>query len=523
MRGRGLKGSVRLLLQAVVVLLVLCGAVRASGKTVYVHLLDGDDARGDGSYAKPYKSWREALRHVGSGDTVVAKNGDYRKAGQAARWGGIHLVLTMDGKLEPGDPRQPVPDKARPETVGVYRYDPARPLTIRAETKHGVIIDSVRFHLVRGIVIDGFDINPNPYYTDASGKKLNSRRNGIHGDSVYEPEDKFNKVKTNDPPGGHRRAWYDRSRWTSYVTVRNCKVHYECPPAGCTPEYDPLQDDDRLYLIKFNQSHHITIEDNELYDGRNAQRKPAVDLPCVEDAVVRRNLIRNSHRGVVSKGGGRRVLIEANVFVDNSGAAFSGGSTDPDLFIDGRPGHPCSFARFESYEMTARDNLVVSTRPGERPVEPVSIWAAKDAVVVNNTFVGVGERGVLLVRPGNEVDSPARACGRSVRLTLTKGLTLRDNIFVLSGVVDETMLYQTSGAGVRVSGFVHDQNTFFNGGRDVPVGGFADPNREPGFSRADPLLSGGRGTDYASWMRTAGLAKGSPSQGRGVKLAGAMR
>jgi hypothetical protein len=511
------KGSVRLFLRSALGLLALCALAQAKGKTVHVHLLDGDDARGDGSYARPYKSWREALRHAGSGDTVVAKNGDYRKAGPEARWGGLHLLLTMAGGLEPGDPRQPVPDKARPETVGIYRYDPADPLVIRAETRHGVIIDSVRLHLARGIVIDGFDINPNPYYADASGKKLNRRRNGVHGDSVYEPDDRFNKVKTNDPPGGHTAAWYDRSLWTSYITVRNSKIHYECPPGGCTDSYDPLQDDERLYLVKFNQSHHVTIEDNELYDGKNLQRKPAIDLPCVDDAVVRRNVIRNSHRGVVSKGGGRRVLIEANVFVDNSGAAFAGGSTDPDLFVDGRHGDPCSFARFESYEMTARDNLVVSTRPGERPVEPVSLWAAKDAAVVNNTFVGIGERGVLLVRPGNEVDSPAPGCGRGVRLTLTEGLTVKDNVFVLSGVVDETMLYQTAGEGVRVAGFRHGDNTFYNGGRAVPVGGFADPNREPGFSKADPRLAGGRGTDYASWMATARLAEGSPSRGRGTR------
>jgi len=232
--------------------------------------------------------------------------------------------------------------------------------------------------------------------------------------------------------------------------------------------------------------------------------------------VVRRNLIRNCHRGVVSKGGGRRVLIEANVFVDNSGAAFSGGSTDPDLFIDGRFGDPCSFAIFESYDMTARNNLVVSTRPGERPVEPISIWAAKNASIVNNTFIGIGERGVLLVRPGNEVDSPPKGCGRSLRLTRTEDLTLKSNVFILSGVVDETMLYQTSGEGTTAVRFDHSNNTFFNGGNDVPVGGLADPNREPGFSKGDPQLVGGQGIDYASWMATAKVKSNSPSLGRGV-------
>ena len=510
---------VRSLLAAVASVL-LCGAAQAKGKAVYVHLLDGDDMRGDGSYSLPYKSWRVALRHVGSGDTIIAKNGDYRKVGRAGNWGGLSLALTMGDQLEAGDPHQTVPSGTPPDAIGIYRYNPTNPLTIRAETKQGVIIDHVRLHLARGIVIEGFEIFPNPYYTDEAGKKLNRRRDGIHGDSVYEPEDTYNRVKTNDPPGGYTAAWYDRSLWTSYIVVRNSKIHYECPPGGCTSAYDSLQDDDRLYLIKFNQAHHITVEDCELFDGKNFQRKPAIDLPCSDDVVVRRNLIRNCHRGVVSKGGGRRILIEANVFVDNSGAAFSGGSTDPDLFIDGRFGDPCSFAFFESYDMTARDNLVVSTRPGERPVEPVAIWAAKNANIINNTFIGIGERGVLLVRPGNEVDSRAKGCGRSVRLTRTEDLTLRSNIFILSGVVDETMLYQTSGPDTALLRFDHRNNTFFNSGHDVPVGGLVDPNREPGFSKSDPKLAGGQGTDYATWMETVKLKSNSPSLGRGVRDTG---
>jgi hypothetical protein len=511
----------RLLLLALLVGVPSLSVVaQAQGKTIYVHLVDGDDKRGDGSYTRPFRSWRMALGHVGSGDTIIAKNGDYRKAGREGNWGALSLALTMADQLKAGDPRQPIAPGTRSDATGVYRYDPANPLTIRAETNKGVVLDHIRFHLARGILIDGFDIFPNPYYTDESGKKLNRRRNGIHGDSVYEPEDTYNQVKTNDPPGKHTAAWYDRSLWTSYITIRNSRIHYDCPPSGCTTTYDPLQDDDRLYLIKFNQAHHITVEDCELFDGKNFQRKPAIDLPCSDDIVVRRNLIRNCHRGVVSKGGGRRVLIEANVFVDNSGAAFSGGSTDPDLFIDGRFGDPCSFAFFESYDMTARDNLVVSTRPGERPAEPVSIWAAKNASIANNTFIGIGERGVLLVRPGNEVNSAPKACQRSVRLTRTENLVLKNNIFVLSGVVDETMIYQTSGVGTVVVSFDHRDNTFFNGGRDVPIGGLADPNREPGFSKKDPQLKGGQGSDYETWMATAKLKENSSSVGRGVRVAG---
>ena len=201
------------------------------------------------------------------------------------------------------------------------------------------------------------------------------------------------------------------------------------------------------------------------------------------------------------------------MFVDNSGAAFSGGSTDPNLFIDGRYGDPCSFVKFESYDMTARNNLVISTRPGERPVDAVSIWAARNARIENNTFVGIGERGVLLIRPGNEVDSPAKGC-RSARLTQTENLVVKNNIFILSGVVDETMLYQVTGEGVEVSNFDHRENTFFNNGREIPVGGLVDPNQEPGFSNADPKLNGGTGTSYESWMATAR----SQIKGRGISL-----
>ena len=138
--------------------LLLCGLAQAKSKTVYVHLLDGDDARGDGNYARPFKSWRVALRHVGSGDTIVAKNGDYRKAGRESSWGGLNLILTMGDQLEPGDPRQPVPPGTPPEAIGVYRYDPANPLTIRAETNQGVVAVTFGLHLARGIVIEGFEI-----------------------------------------------------------------------------------------------------------------------------------------------------------------------------------------------------------------------------------------------------------------------------------------------------------------------------------------------------------------------------
>src|SRR5882672_667816 len=83
---------VRVLLVAAA-LLLLCTAAQAKGKVVYVHLLDGDDTRGDGSYTSPYKSWRVALRHAGSGDTIIARNGDYRKAGRAGNWGALRLDL----------------------------------------------------------------------------------------------------------------------------------------------------------------------------------------------------------------------------------------------------------------------------------------------------------------------------------------------------------------------------------------------------------------------------------------------
>jgi hypothetical protein len=62
------------------------------------------------------------------------------------------------------------------------------------------------------------------------------------------------------------------------------------------------------------------------------------------------------------------------------------------------------------------------------------------------------------------------------------------------------MLFQVSGEGVKANSFDHRDNTFFNGGREIPVGGLADVNKEAGFSREDPRLAGGTGNDYQTWM-----------------------
>ncbi|HEY6118523.1 MAG TPA: hypothetical protein VIV66_01125, partial [Pyrinomonadaceae bacterium] len=64
----------------------------------------------------------------------------------------------------------------------------------------------------------------------------------------------------------------------------------------------------------------------------------------------------------------------------------------------------------------------------------------------------------------------------------------------------------------------HSNNTYFNAGRGVPTGGLADPNSEPGFSKADPQLNGGEGSDYGSWTNIAKLKSNSPSRGRGIQI-----
>src|ERR1700755_1664159 len=94
-------------LSAAFILLLLIIA-SASAKTVYVDLLSTDARPADGTYEHPFKSWRVALQHVTSGDTIVAKNGDYRKAGPQARWGGLTLTLTLADELQKEDPHRSV-------------------------------------------------------------------------------------------------------------------------------------------------------------------------------------------------------------------------------------------------------------------------------------------------------------------------------------------------------------------------------------------------------------------------------
>src|SRR3569832_258144 len=85
-------------------LLLLLITASVSAKTVYVDLLNTDPRPADGTYEHPFKSWRVALQHVTSGDTIVAKNGDYRTAGAAARGGGLNLTLTQVDEQQKDDP-----------------------------------------------------------------------------------------------------------------------------------------------------------------------------------------------------------------------------------------------------------------------------------------------------------------------------------------------------------------------------------------------------------------------------------
>ena len=55
---------------ALALLFLIAAGVSASAKTVYVDLLDRDTRPSDGTYDRPYKSWRVALQHVTSGDTI---------------------------------------------------------------------------------------------------------------------------------------------------------------------------------------------------------------------------------------------------------------------------------------------------------------------------------------------------------------------------------------------------------------------------------------------------------------------
>src|SRR5262245_62285064 len=107
--------------QAILILFILT-APNATAKTIYIHLVDGNDNTANGSYDRPFKSWRVALRHVTGGDTIGAENGDYRKAGREAERGGIDVTLTLADLLDPGDPHPG--NTARPDAVGIYRYDP---------------------------------------------------------------------------------------------------------------------------------------------------------------------------------------------------------------------------------------------------------------------------------------------------------------------------------------------------------------------------------------------------------------
>lgn len=112
--------------------MILCGNARAS---IYYVALDGNDAKGDGSIRKPWRTLQKAADSVGAGDTVIVRPGIYSAAN------GNNVSIGASGA-------------------------PGKPVTFRSETKWGARIDgrdenaAVGFYVNASYVtIQDFDIS----------------------------------------------------------------------------------------------------------------------------------------------------------------------------------------------------------------------------------------------------------------------------------------------------------------------------------------------------------------------------
>jgi hypothetical protein len=335
---------------------------------------------------------------------------------------------------------------------GEYRHPRSvwafqRPVIIRAETRRKASMRRLYLHGAKHLVFDGLVFD-----RKSAGRAVNV----VHLDGR-----------------------------TSYCTIRNCVITHG---AGGHQNTDAL---------KINQgSHHILIEENEIFDGTDEE----IDiLQDIHDVVVRRNLvyqwrIKEKPEALVSnKRRARRVVYDGNLFANlnpdsSNGALRFGGSQ--------RGGDECR-------ALIAVGNLFVNTTGRGA----MTFAGARACLVADNVFVNHDDR---------------RTGAVTIYTNYPRDAIANDGLFVV-----HNLFYNVTGPRRRpVFSFPpKDQaafprkyhishNLYHNPGGPVPRRGEHNPHAETGAVFKDPLFAGDpaklKGQPTAAWRDVLSLKPESP-------------
>lgn len=242
-------------------------------------------------------------------------------------------------------------------------------------------------------------------------------------------------------------------------------------------------------LLKIhNGSRFVTVENNVFYNQGDDEQH--MDVNSVTDVVIQDNIFFNDYAGsgrpisgsakhfIVIKDsndnsdgllGAQRITVRRNIFMHYEG--------DGDALVqvgnDGKPFHEAIDVRFEN-------NLIIGNNTDPAGYS-FGVSGAKNVSFVNNTVTGNFPSSAYAYRIVTKDQNP-----------LNQNITFYNNIW---SDPTRTMQDFSSGNSSSITGFVLNNNLYWNGGASIPSGDVGSPmstdsNRVVGDPRLNPNQSG---------------------------------
>ena len=174
-----MKRSLAMMLALLIALCIVPTVAFAEAKTIYVDATNGNDATGDGSETKPYKTVEAAAKAAASGDTIQLGEGNYTLYGVSSNDTTKDKDLTFIGQGADKTAwnigaEVPDPTKYGTEYNGDYSLDGAGTITFKDMTLRSGTVDYLGFIRAGNTAVEDCTINGKTFYwgyTSATFKK----------------------------------------------------------------------------------------------------------------------------------------------------------------------------------------------------------------------------------------------------------------------------------------------------------------------------------------------------------------
>ena len=164
-----MKRSLAMMLALLMALCIVPTVAFAEAKTIYVDATNGNDATGDGSETKPYKTVEAAAKAAASGDTIQLGEGNYTLYGVSSNDTTKDKDLTFIGQGADKTAwnigaEVPDPTKYGTEYNGDYSLDGAGTITFKDMTLRSGTVDYLGFIRAGNTAVEDCTINGKTFY-----------------------------------------------------------------------------------------------------------------------------------------------------------------------------------------------------------------------------------------------------------------------------------------------------------------------------------------------------------------------